>query len=98
MISLRPRKAKPLRKMPLAGWSGNRPTMAQIRATSDEVLHEVRHNIMSDQIVSAMVDAELRRREAWLSPSGRAFWLSCAAVIISILSLLVAAASYLTAK
>lgn len=39
------------------------------------------------------LERELRRRDAWAAPAGRAVWISAAALIVSVLALLVSFAN-----
>lgn len=44
----------------------------------------------TNPVEKALVEQEVRRREAWAAPAGRSFWLSIAALAVSIGALAVA--------
>ena len=56
-----------------------------IRKLSEDNLHRllVKAELGHAQAKIA-IERELRRRDAWASPAGRAFWISMAALIVSI--------------
>lgn len=68
-----------------------KPTPEAARRLSDYQLHEaIRHADRGNFHVQAMAEAELRRREAWRAPAGRAFWISIASATIALGALAVA--------
>lgn len=68
------------------------PSRSTIQDWSDEELHrQLASNGLWPEY-RAMAERELRRREAWDAPAGRAIWISCAALAVAILSLIVSLA------
>ena len=54
--------------------------------------HELIEGLTAEKIeptYKLALEAEQRRREAWRSPSGKAIWVSIAALFVSIISLIV---------
>jgi hypothetical protein len=67
------------------------PTPEGAQRLSDYRLHEaIRLADRGQYHVQAIADAELRRREAWRAPAGRAFWISIASAAIALGALAVA--------
>lgn len=67
------------------------PTPEGARRLSDYRLHEaIRLADRGQYHVQAIAEAELRRREAWRAPAGRAFWISIASAVIALGALAVA--------
>lgn len=62
-----------------------------IRRFSDEALHHWLAKAREPKSRS-MLERELRRREAWAAPAGRAYWISVAAFCVSVAALLVSIA------
>lgn len=59
-----------------------------IRHLSDDALHRWIGKATNKQSLS-LLDRELRRREAWAAPAGRAYWISLASMVIAIGALIV---------
>lgn len=67
------------------------PSPKAARRLSDYQLHEaIRQADRGQYHVQAMAEAELRRREAWRAPAGRAFWISIVSATIALGALAVA--------
>lgn len=67
----------------------DQPTKARMRRWSDEELHrKMASNDLWPETLS-LAQRELDRRKAWEAPAGRAFWISCAALLLAGLSMLV---------
>ncbi len=67
------------------------PTPECARRLSDYRLYEaIRLADRGQYHVQAIAEAELRRREAWRAPAGRAFWISIASAAIALGALAVA--------
>lgn len=60
-----------------------------VRQLSEDILHGLLARAEQGNIIEARVaiERELRRRDAWASPAGRAFWISIAALVVSIAAL-----------
>jgi hypothetical protein len=69
---------------------------AILKLLSDEALHGWlgRFEVQGDSRIG--LERELRRREAWTSPAGRSAKIATAALVISILSILISAAALWT--
>lgn len=61
-----------------------------IRRLSDERLHWWLSKVAEGDSKIAL-ERDLRRRDAWAAPAGRAYRLSCVAVVISFIALIVSA-------
>lgn len=59
-----------------------------VRRLSDEALHRWIGKATDKQSTS-LLERELRRREAWAAPAGRAFWISLASLAIATGALIV---------
>lgn len=66
--------------------TGN-PSPQRIRKWSDLELHKWLASDTLQPIKRGMAERELRRREAWAAPAGRAFWISCGALATSFAAL-----------
>lgn len=67
------------------------PSPQGARPLSDYRLHEaIRLADRGQNHVQAIAEAELRRREAWRAPAGRAFWISIVSAAIALGALAVA--------
>ncbi|WP_344707407.1 hypothetical protein [Sphingomonas swuensis] len=67
------------------------PTPEGARLLTDYRLHEaIRLSDRGQYHVQAIAEAELRRREAWRAPAGRAFWISIVSVLIAFGALAIA--------
>lgn len=62
------------------------PTEKHARSLDTQQLHAVviRHAERGQDGAAEMAQAELRRREAWSSPSGWAIWISLGALLVSL--------------
>ena len=69
------------------------PSPQAARRISDYQLHEaIRLSDKGQYHVQAIAEAELRRREAWAAPAGRAFWISIASAAIALGALVISIA------
>ena len=59
-----------------------------VRLLSNDALHRWIGKANNRQSLS-LLDRELRRREAWAAPAGRAYWISVASLVIAIGALIV---------
>lgn len=62
------------------------PTLAEVRQLSDDALFEALSRGNSTK-TKKMLEAELRHREQWRSPSGKGFWISIVALAVSMAAL-----------
>ncbi|MCI1141710.1 hypothetical protein MOP88_04150 [Sphingomonas sp. WKB10] len=62
-----------------------------VRLLSNDALHRWIGKATNRQSLS-LLDRELRRREAWAVPAGRAYWISVASLVIAIGALIVSIA------
>ena len=62
-----------------------------VRHLSNDALHRWIGKATNRQSLS-LLDMELRRREAWAGPAGRAYWISVASLVIAIGALIVSIA------
>ena len=61
------------------------PSPSGAKKLSDYQLHEaIRLADRGQYHVQAIAEAELRRREAWAAPAGRAFWISIVSVVVAL--------------
>jgi hypothetical protein len=63
------------------------PTIHEIREWTDTELHEKKVDRHTSPASLSLIEAEIRRRDAWAAPAGKAFWISCAALALSVISL-----------
>ena len=63
-------------------------TFRTVRYLTDDDLHSILGGYGIDNM--SMFERELRRREAWSAPAGRALWISGLALVVSIAALAVA--------
>ena len=92
--------AKPLgRKQAIIAYEVNEPTITvcELRSWPDDKLHIIGKSMSMGPAAQSMIDAEQRRREAWKAPAGAAFWISCAALLVSLAALALALAQDLVA-
>jgi hypothetical protein len=75
-----------------------RPSQRHIKGWYDQELHArlASNSLLPDE--KSMAQRELDRRKAWESPAGRAFWISCAALAVSLVALCLSAWATLAAK
>jgi hypothetical protein len=66
-------------------------TKAEIRAWTDEQLIARLKGTPLHHVSRGLAEQELKRREAWAAPAGKAYWISIAALAVSFCSLIVAA-------
>ena len=64
-----------------------RPNLKQIKGWKDRELHAQLTANDLKPVERAMAERELRKREAWEAPAGRAYWQSWAAIVISLFAL-----------
>lgn len=74
-----------------------RPSQRHIKAWDDQELHARLASTTLFPDERSMAERELDRRKAWESPAGRAFWISCAALGISLIALCLSAWTTLAA-
>lgn len=66
------------------------PSPKGAQKLSDYQLHEaIRLADRGQHHVQAIAEAELRRREAWAAPAGRAFWISIVSAVLAVGALVV---------
>lgn len=71
--------------------SFGRPQDRHIKKWTDRELHARLVSNELHPVERSMAERELEKRKAWDAPAGRAFWISCAALAVSALALIVAA-------
>ena len=72
-----------------------RPNMKQIKGWKDRELHAWLVSTDLQPVERSMAEGELRHREAWSAPAGRAYRMSRWALALSIVAILVTAAQVL---
>ena len=88
------------RKQAFIAYEVDEPTITvrEVRRWPDDKLHIIAKSMAMGPAVQSMIDAEQRRREAWKAPAGAAFWLSCAALLVSLAALALAAVQHIFAR
>lgn len=67
-------------------------TLRRIRKLANERLHEYLSDRNLDPTTRSLMERDMRRREQWSHPAGWAFWISVAALVVSVV------AAYLSSK
>lgn len=61
----------------------------ELRRIDGYQLHQLAENYAIESAGRARAAAELRRREAWAAPAGRAYWISVGALVVSLCAVVV---------